>query len=233
VIPLLGMAPLSPWLLVPAAVLVAWVVGRQLKGQAVHSSPPPANRGVPFAPASASAIWPVTAASTNRRKWEVPYRDTTGKWHGNSSRAFKAVRSGGDRFHAGADLYANAGDYVLAPDDGVVVGRQPFLNGTGAMLIELDSGVVVLLGETKMGGAEEVARELGQPVAAEGVRVKRGQAVTKVGLTNNGSHMLHVETYRSGTTKNHPWYQGRPAPPELYDPTEFLLVARDNTRTVA
>ncbi len=224
------MAPLSPWLLVPATLLVAWVVGRSLKGRPVHTSPPPANRGVPFAPASASAIWPVTPASTNSRKWEVPYKDTTGKWHGNASRAFKAVRSGGDRYHAGNDLYANANDYVLAPDDGVVVGRQPFLNGTGAMLIELDSGVVVLLGETKMGGAEEVARETGQPVAAIGVRVRRGQPVTKVGLTNAGSHMLHFEAYRAGTTQNHPWYQGKPPPPSLYDPTEFLLVARENSR---
>lgn len=193
----------------------------------MHGYPPPANRGVPFAPPSGQTIWPIASTSTNARRWEVPYRDTSGKWHGNMARAFKAARDG--RYHAGCDLYANANDILLAPDDGVVVGRQPFLNGTGAMLIELDSGVVVLLGETKMGGAEEVAEQFNQPVAAIGVRVRRGQPVTKVGLTNAGSHMLHFETYRPGTKKNYPWYRDKPAPAQLYDPTEWLLQAKANT----
>jgi murein DD-endopeptidase MepM/ murein hydrolase activator NlpD len=217
-------ARLSPWLLIPAVAIVAWAVGRSLGARmTTHPFPKPANRGAPFAQGGAP-IWPIAASSTNRRKYEVPYKDVNGSWHGNMARAFKASRD--SRYHVGLDLYANANDIVLAPEDGVVVGRQPFLNGTGAMLIQLDSGIVVLLGETKMGGAEEIAREFNHPVASVGTRVRQGQPVTKVGLTENGSHMLHLETYIAGTTKNHPWYRNKPIPPQILDPTDWMLKAK-------
>jgi murein DD-endopeptidase MepM/ murein hydrolase activator NlpD len=154
----------------------------------------------------------------------VPYLDTQGQWHGNSSRAFKASRDG--RFHAGIDLYANAGDVLVAPEAGVVVGRQTFLNGTGAMLIQLDSGITVLLGETMMGGAEEVARRYNAQPVVVGSRVRAGQPVTVVGKTDNGSHMLHIETYTCCPTDNDPWYVGRPPPKLLRDPTDWLLRAQ-------
>lgn len=192
-----------------------------------HPFPPAANRGVPFAQGG-NPVWPIGPGSTNRRRYEVPYKDINGKWHGNWARTFKAPRNG--RFHAGIDLYANAGDILLAPEDGVVVGRQTFLNGTGAMLIELESGIVVLLGETKMGGAEEVAREYDQPVANIGTHVRKGQPVTKVGLTNNGSHMLHLETYTAGTRRNYPWRQGQQPPARLLDPTDWALRAVSGSR---
>jgi murein DD-endopeptidase MepM/ murein hydrolase activator NlpD len=223
------MATLSPWLLVPAVGIVAWVVGRSLRGT-MHPFPKPAFRGVPFAEGG-SPIWPIAASSTNARKYEVPYKDVSGKWHGNAARAFKAARDG--RFHCGVDLYANGGDILLAPEDGVVVGRQTFLHGTGAMLIQLDSGIVVLLGETKMGGAEEVAREYNQPIAKIGARVRKGQPVTKVGVTTNGSHMLHLETYRKGTTENFPWYRDKPVPAALLDPTDWALKAKASVSGVA
>ncbi len=186
--------------------------------------PPPASRGVPFAGGAARPFFPIES-STNRRFGVVSYRDLNGKWHGRASRAFKASR--GSRFHAGIDLFANPGDIVLAPEDGVVVGRQTFYAGTGAMLIELDSGIVVLLGETKMGGADEFG-------VTKGSRVRAGQPVSRIGLSNTGSHMLHFETYRAGTTKNIPWYKGRSnPPPALLDPSDYLLRGRARLEAVA
>jgi murein DD-endopeptidase MepM/ murein hydrolase activator NlpD len=181
-----------------------------------HPFPPPAFRGVAFAEGG-SPVWPIAASSSAPRKYEVPYKDTSGHWHGNAARAFKASRD--SRFHAGVDLYANGNDVLVAPEDGVVVARQTFLHGTGAILIQLDSGIVVLLGETKMGGAEEFG-------VGVGTRVRAGQPVTRVGVTTNGSHMLHLETYRQGTTKNYPWYKDKPLPSRLLDPTNWLLVAK-------
>lgn len=205
-------------MLIPAVAFAGWAVSRGLGGSggARHSFAKPADRGVPFARGGAP-VWPIHTSSKHPRKYEVPYRDTAGKWHGRAARAFKADRGG--RHHAGVDLFSNAGDVVVAPESGVVVGRQSFLNGTGAMLIELDSGIVVLLGETKMGGANEFKVGVGS-------RVQRGQPVTRVGMTNAGSHMLHVETYRRGTTKNHPWYKGSAPPKQLLDPTNWLLTAK-------
>ena len=213
---------LPRWMLVPALGLVGWAAVRALGGgsgsgtSSAHPYPPPANRGVPFAPGGAT-VWPIAANSRASRKYEVPYKDVNGQWRGNSSRAFKASRDG--RFHAGVDLYANGGDVLVSPGDGVVVGRQTFLNGTGAMLIALDSGIVVLLGETKMGGAAEFGVVVGS-------RVHAGQPVTRVGVTNAGSHMLHIETYRKGTVTNEPWYKDRSPPPELLDPTNWLLAGK-------
>jgi murein DD-endopeptidase MepM/ murein hydrolase activator NlpD len=175
---------------------------------------------VPFA-SGGRPIWPIAPGSTHPRKFQVPYRDADGKWHGNMARAFRASRS--ERFHAGVDLYANGGDVLLAPEDGVVVGRQPFLNGTGALLLQLDSGIVVLLGETRMGGAGEFGIDVGS-------RVRQGQPLTRVGVTNAGSHMLHLETYRAGTKHNSPWYKNRPPPANLLDPTEWMLQAKANSQ---
>lgn len=184
--------------------------------------PPPASRGVPFAGGSAP-YWPIQA-SNNRRHGQVGYKDVNGKWHGNMARAFRASR--GSRHHAGIDIYANPNDVVVAPEDGVVVGRQTFYAGTGAMLIETDSGIVVLLGETKMGGAGEFGVDIG-------TRVKAGQPVTRIGRSNSGSHMLHFETYTGGTRKNSPWYKSGGPPPNLLDPTDYLLRAKARMETVA
>ena len=178
--------------------------------------PPPINRGVEFARGGARPFFPVQS-SRNQRFGQVAYKDVNGSWHGNMARAFKANRGG--RYHVGIDLYADPGDVVVAPEDGTVVGRQTFYAGTGAMLIETDSGVVVLLGETKMGGADEFGLAIGSRVAA-------GQPVTRVARSTSGSHMLHVETYRPGTTKNYSWYKSSGVPSAVLDPTDYFLRAK-------
>lgn len=209
---------------IPAAlVLIAAVASSRRGGPAEHGSPDPIDHGVPFAEGG-RPIWPVDPRSSNPSKWVVSYKDTAGTWHGRASRAFKASRD--ERYHVGIDLFANGGDVVVAPESGIVVGRQPFLNGTGAMLVALDSGIVVLLGETKMGGAEEFGVDVGS-------HVQQGQALTRVGVTNAGSHMLHLETYGLGTTHNSPWYKNRPRPGNILDPTEWLLTARANSQAIA
>lgn len=187
-----------------------------------HSYPPPKNKGVPFSGGPARPAWPIQT-STNKRKWEVAYRDVNGGKHGNMSRAFKAQRGSGARHHAGIDLYANAGDVVVAPEDGVIVADQNFLNsipGEDAMLIQGDSGVTVLLGEIV---AESMTTKFG---LKEGSRVKKGQPVAIVGKTVNGSHMLHFETYTKGSTRNRSWKQGKKPHASLRDPTAYLLRAR-------
>lgn len=219
-------APKLPrWLLLPAIAFAGWAGLRALRGGSGtggHPWPVPADRGVPFA-VGGRPVWPIAASSSAPRKHEVPYRDVDGVWHGNVSRAFKAERGG--RYHAGIDLYANSGDVLVSPESGVIVGRQTFLNGTGAMLIQLDSGVTVLLGETMMGGAEEVARRFGTQPVGIGTRVRAGQPVTVVGTTDAGSHMLHIETYACCPKHNDPWYAGNRPPPLLRDPTNWLLKA--------
>jgi murein DD-endopeptidase MepM/ murein hydrolase activator NlpD len=205
--------------LIPVGVVLLAVFARGASGSPAHGGATPVDRGVPFA-GGGQPIWPLHPDSQHPQRYTVSYKGADDRWYGRASRAFMASRD--SRYHAGVDLFANAGDLVVAPEDGVVVGRQPFLNGTGAMLVALDSGPVVLLGETKMGGADEFDVDVG-------TRVQRGQPLTRVGLTNAGSHMLHLETYAAGTTHNFPWYKSRPRPPQLLDPSEWLLTARANT----
>lgn len=181
---------------------------------------PPESRGAAFAQGDPRPTWPVGYTSHHSRLYEVPYKDIYGAWHGNMSRAFRAGRE--SRYHAGADLYANAGDPVVAPEDGTVVQIQTFFDGTDAMLIQGDYGVTVLLGEIKRGSS----REFG---ITEGSRVVKGQTVARVGLATGGSHMLHFETYACCPATNSKWYKGHSLPSLLLDPTEYLLRARAAT----
>lgn len=179
----------------------------------------PKKRGAPFAQAPNSVVWPIPN-SNNPRRFEVAYRDVNGKNHGNGARAFRASR--GERHHGGIDLYADAGDIVVAPESGTLVAQQNFLNtipGKDAILIQGDSGNVILLGEIVAKSFEDFGLSMGS-------RVKAGQPVAKVGLTSNGSHMLHFETYTQGATKNARWYKGQEAPSTLRDPSDYLLKAR-------
>lgn len=193
-----------------------WVVGR-IRGRRIeYPWPAPANQGIAFAEGAPRPVWPVANNSTHARRLEVPYEDVSGNLHGNAARRFRATRDG--RFHVGVDLYANAGDVVLAPEAGVIVQTQSFLNGTDAMLIQGEHGVTVLLGEIAPGSWKEMG-------VAEGSTVERGQPVARVGRTHNGSHMLHFETYACCPTKNFPWYKGHDAPELVRDPTDYLLRA--------
>lgn len=137
------------------------------------------------------------------------------------ARAFAASRKGSAKYHAGIDLKAETGDPVVATEDGVVVATQGWDGPQAkALLLQTDSGPVMLYGAI----APNSWKEFGVGV---GTRVKKGQPLGRVGTYPKGSHMLHFEIYREGTTKNYKWYKGDPAPANLLDPTNYLKRAAD------
>ncbi|MCH9637770.1 MAG: M23 family metallopeptidase [Gammaproteobacteria bacterium] len=121
------------------------------------------------------------------------------------------------------DLYANAGDPVVAMADGVVTAVQSFHLGSWAMFVD-HGPVTVMYGEIE----KNSWRDYGARV---GTRVRAGQQIARVACMNwEGnrcvSHMLHLETYRPGTKKNKRWYRTERAPQAVLDPTWMILQAR-------
>jgi murein DD-endopeptidase MepM/ murein hydrolase activator NlpD len=212
--------------------LIGWLLSviRQAKTRIVpagggHPYAPAKNKGVPFAPGPRGPTWPIHKSSTHKRQHEVPYQDINGNRHGNQARAFRASRGGGDRYHAGIDIYADAGDVIVAPEPGTITGEQNFLNtiaGPDAILFQGDSGTVLLFGEITARSYKDFGLDLGS-------RVAQGQPIAKVGLTSKGSHMLHIEAYRAGTKTNKRWIASKTPPSELYDITPYLLRALATT----
>lgn len=155
---------------------------------------------VPMATGSPSPVWPLP--DVTRKRW-----------------TFGASRAKGKRRHAGVDLYAPRGSVVLSPEDGRVVAWQKFKGPRAhALLIQLDSGPVVLLGEVEPGSWAEFGLGIGSRVIA-------GQVVATVGINPGGSQMLHYEMYASGTRQNHQWYAGQRPPAQLRNPTHYLQSA--------
>lgn len=149
--------------------------------------------------------------------WPLPGRPKRVASYGG--RAFGAPRKGGRRNHAGVDLLAPRGATVVAPESGVIVATQRF-NGprAHAVLLQTDSGPVILLGEVKPGSWSESGHEVGS-------RVPRGQPIATVGVNPGGSTMLHFEMYAEGATQNHQWWSRDVPPALLLDPTHYLEAA--------
>jgi hypothetical protein len=147
-----------------------------------------------------SPIWPLP--DVTRRRW-----------------TFGAPRGKGKRHHAGVDLYAPKGSIVLAPESGRLISRQRF-NGPQAiaLLMQTDSGVVILFGEVLPGSWKEFGHSIGSTVEA-------GEPIARVGVNPGGSQMLHYEMYTEGTRQNARWYVDRDAPPNLLNPTSYLKTA--------
>lgn len=150
-----------------------------------------------------SPAWPLPAVTRKRWTFGAPRKG----------------RGGRARKHAGLDMYAPRGSVVLAPEGGVVVATQKF-NGPNAhaILIQTDTGPVILLGEVEPGSWRKHRVELGS-------RVERGQPVADVGINPGGSQMLHVEMYRAGTRSNFRWYADQAPPRALLDPTQYFRTA--------
>lgn len=160
---------------------------------------------VPKAAGSPSPAWPLAHAS----------RRITRDFGNARTGSARSPRPGAPRYHVAEDLRAHSGTVILAPEQGtVVVIRDKFYQGTGVMLLQLDSGLVVALGEIEPGSADDFAVVVGS-------RVARGQPVARVGRLG----MLHFETYREGTRTTHQWWVGDPPPPALLDPTNYLRSA--------
>ncbi len=195
--------------------------------------PRPIDRGVPFARGATRPMWPIDMGSNHPRKLQVPYKDVEGKWHGNMARAFRASR--GSRHHVGCDIYANAGDVVVAPEAGVIVRTQTFKDGTHAMMLQADSGVNILLGEVEKGSWNSFG-------VGKGSRVSRGQPVALVGLQDSdpdtpgvqgGAHMLHIELYKCCPELNIKWPKHEVPSEFILDPTDYLLRAKAAIEAVA
>lgn len=181
-----------------------------------HSRPVPSDDPVPFATSSAAAAtWPVLSADANRLL--VSYVDMAGGTVGSSGRKFLAQRSsnGRARYHVGVDLYADVRDPVLACEDGRIVGFDPFLPShdevTYALLVQ-HRDFVVNYGEVRADSLSSLGLSIGS-------HVQSGQQIGRIGATE----MLHFETYRNGVIHNRRWMVGESRPPELLNPTEYLL----------
>lgn len=195
--------------------------GTALSPEVVRPKP----QGVAFAEGIARPVWPLR--TRHPRRGVVSYRGVDGKVRGNWARRFGAHRNGSkgkrSRNHAGIDLFAHAGDPVLAMAAGRVTAVQSFHLGSWAVFVE-HGGVVVMYGEVQARSWKALGVSVGSVVEA-------GQPIAKVACMVRGedgrcvSHMLHLETYAPGTTRNQRWYAGEDAPPALRDPTLLLLRA--------
>lgn len=196
---------------------------------------PPENP-VEFAPEPVgTAYWPVRPLRTEDKDWHVvSYRFGPGKNDfvrgRNTAREFYAFR-GVDRLHAAIDLYGNAGDQVVAIQDGIFLYTiVNFLGNTSAMYIQhtIDQpNLIFVYGEVAKYSWTTFNLKIGD-------KVKAGQVIAKLGITPGGSSMLHCETWGLGVTgiKNRlhssfrSWKKGGQPPKYVLNPTKYLLAVR-------
>jgi murein DD-endopeptidase MepM/ murein hydrolase activator NlpD len=198
-----------------AAVTSAPATGASRTGVRARRVPP--GDPVPFAasPVTVQRFWPIV--TNHPQALVVSCETASGETLGAASRRFLADRRDGQRHHVGIDLFAHAGDEVVACEDGRVVAfyrfyqRSSTQEWTHALLIE-HAGFVMNYGEV----AEN-------SLAAYGLRagdaVRAGQKIGRV----SGTAMLHCETFARGTTANVRWPVGARRPAALLDPTQCLL----------
>lgn len=189
---------------------------------------------VAFAGGAKRPGWPLDTSSDERLK--VSYKDVKSLFHGRWGREFGATRKSKDddgreykRVHVGMDLFAEPGDVVYATEPGEVVATLPFYKGTGAVYVKHDSGLIVNYGEIEKGSWKDFGVKTG---IGTGQRVEQGQPIARVGVSDDGSHMLHLETYQPYVTvdeirkKKMRWYAGDSPPVGVLDPTLYLVRAR-------
>lgn len=181
---------------------------------------------VAFAVGGDRPYWPVDTGA--KRKIQVSYQDVRGKWHGRWGRHFGASRKkkgGGKRRHAGIDLFGDVGDEVVATEPGTIYAILPFYKGTSAVYVLTDSGLVVNYGELDKGSWRQYGLFTGK-------RIKAGDPLGRVGLSDDGSHMLHLETYDPSVTVQQirdgdmQWDAESDPPDGLLDPSRYLVRAQ-------
>lgn len=167
---------------------------------------------VPFARGASDPLWPLpqdSRSATPRGDWA----------RGRVTADFGDARPFGStspsRHHAGEDLRAPRGSIIIATERGTITAiDEEWYEGTGAMLIHLDSGITANFGEIEPGSPSDAG-------LAVGSTVERGQTIARVGRTN----MLHFELYTGTLRRTHQWPWHGAAPAELLDPTEYLELA--------
>lgn len=228
--------PSQPWQIPQAQAFGQPFVGGDPAGYCTPPAEllPEPKTEVSFAAGADRPGWPLDTASDQRLK--VSYKDVSGNFHGRWGRHFAATRkstaedgSTYQRVHVAMDLFAEPGDVVYATEPGEVIATLPFYKGTGAIYVLHDSGMIINYGEIENGSWKDYGIKSG---IGTGQRVEKGQAIARVGRSNDGSHMLHLETYEPSVTvddiraKKMRWYAGSPAPAGILDPTLYLVRAQ-------
>lgn len=187
--------------------------------------PVPPENPIPFADVPpAGSYWPVRSSRKVVRTVSYMYQAPSGIV-GKAGRLFLAGRTGtrngrkAARWHVGIDLFANIGDVVVACEAGRIVEFGFFYKAksgqrTYRLLVEHDhSGIVANYGEV-------TSDSLAKSGLRIGVRVAAGQPIGFVSDTS----MLHFETYTRGARTTHRWWkENKVPPPELLNPTRYLL----------
>jgi murein DD-endopeptidase MepM/ murein hydrolase activator NlpD len=154
--------------------------------------------------------------------WLYPLSQRATESYTDGMRKFNHNRDGGDRRHAGADLYAPAGTIVRAVADGKVLTSGSFYLGTAEVTV--DHGEYVLrYGEIDAKDAAVLSFRVGDTV-------KRGQKLGEVGkLKGLSKTMLHLEMYAglyakevTLTDKSKASCSPYKRRPDLVDPTSSL-----------
>ena len=133
---------------------------------------------------------------------------------------FGKPRAEGARVHVAEDLPAPQGTIVVAPEAGEIVAIHGFTSPpkfratTKAILLQTRTGPVLVLAEVEPDSWQEFGVGVGSTV-------QKGQPVARVG----GLGMLHFEAYTQGTRQTSRWYVADPPPPNLLDPTAYLVRA--------
>ena len=137
-------------------------------------------------------------------------------------------------WHTGVDLYVSGSALVLAMESGYVVAVEDFTGPkaespwwlpTQSILISGESGVICY------GEVSAIAMTVGDMVM-EGqcigyvIPVLKEDKEPRQDIQGHSRHMLHLELYKSGTTKSVWWKTSEDEKPEnLLDPTQILLDA--------
>jgi murein DD-endopeptidase MepM/ murein hydrolase activator NlpD len=188
---------------------------------------PRSNPPAKFADAGSGRFWPVRTQSSYGRA--VAYVGEDGRGYGGGAgvdatarRNFLAPHDSkdGQWLNAGVDLYADFGDIVVAPEQGVVARFDPLWAGVFRVLLHCSSGLVICCG-----GLDPDS--LAQRGLAAGDAVKAGQPIGKVGRPDDGQAMLHFETYPTGTPEPVPIWD-KSALDKVLDPTAYLLALARN-----
>lgn len=153
------------------------------------NAPPGADGGTPAVDNStptqpSGPTEPPVGADTSGFGFPLAFRPSP-DWKGGA-RYFGARRDNGTRLHAGCDLLAPRGTTIYAVSDGTLV-REQYYFYSGTYAVELRHGPYIIRYGEILGGSY-----------IGGSRVRRGQAICKVGRLNSGSSMLHFEMYSNG-----------------------------------
>lgn len=183
--------------------------------------------GVPFAPLPPpGSYWPLVSKlePVVSYRTQTPYKGKTvigaeGRTFGYNRINYSTGES--TRHHVGIDLFAKFKDPVVAIQKGIIIKFSPFCCGkhktTWALIV--DHGDIVI-------NYGEVDKNLPTGMGV-GTKIEPGQIIAYVGKNPKGSSMLHFEMYRKGTKHAVQWFRGKKTPPEILNPTQYLLHLRD------